>query len=112
MRRQVRRQFVDGHPVHTGAALVLPHALQRRRDIAALDHPLHQAVVSRASVSAHRRQGFAASLALGGFTPCLQRELQLPGLLVPGPSETHGRFALPSVRPFTPLSVQRYYGLG
>ena len=51
-------------------------------------------------MSARRRPGFAASLALGGFTPRLQRELQLPGLLAPGPSETHGWCALPSVRPF------------
>src|SRR5438093_3321320 len=35
-----------------------------------------------------------------GFTSCLQRELQLLGLLAPGPFETHGRSALPTVRPF------------
>src|SRR5437867_4049888 len=35
-----------------------------------------------------------------GFTPCLQHELQLLGLLAPGPFESHGRSALPTVRPF------------
>jgi hypothetical protein len=35
-----------------------------------------------------------------GFTPCLQRELHLRGLLVHGLSEIHGGFALLSVRPF------------
>ena len=42
-------------------------------------------------MSARRRQGFTAPRAMGGFTPCLQRQLQLPGCLVPSPSETHGR---------------------
>src|SRR5207249_2408992 len=35
-----------------------------------------------------------------GFTSCVQRELQLLGLLAPDPFETHGRSALPTVRPF------------
>ena len=44
--RQVLRQLVHGHPVDAGTALVLPHSLQRRLDVAALDHLFHQAVVS------------------------------------------------------------------
>ena len=43
---QVLRQLVHGHPVDAGTALVLPHSLQRRLSVAALDHPLHQVVVS------------------------------------------------------------------
>ncbi|MBA2458502.1 MAG: hypothetical protein H0V43_06050 [Gemmatimonadales bacterium] len=58
-----------------------------------------------------RPSGFTAALALGGFTPCLQRELQLPGLLVPGLPTTHERSALLPVRPF-PGERPRYYGLG
>src|SRR6266568_1936357 len=38
-----------------------------------------------------------------GFTSCLQRELQLLGLLAPSPFESHGRSALPTVRPFAVL---------
>ena len=71
-----------------------------------------------------RRRSFTASLVLGGFTPCCQRELRLRGLLVRGPSETHGWSALPAVRPFASLKTSdlsgasvpgrlllRYYGL-
>ena len=43
---QVLRQLVDGHPVHAGTALVLPHSLQRCLDILPLNHPLHQVVAS------------------------------------------------------------------
>ena len=57
-------------------------------------------------MSARRRPGFAASLALEGFTPRLQRERQWPGLRAPGPSETHGWCALPSVRPFAASPVR------
>src|SRR6266568_4368739 len=41
-----------------------------------------------------------ASLYLRGFTPALQREHQLPGLLAHGVFETHGRPALLLVWPF------------
>ena len=43
---QIRRQLIHGHPVSTGAALVLPHPLQRGLGVAALDYLLHEAVVS------------------------------------------------------------------
>ena len=46
------------------------------------------------------RSGFATPLYLRGFTPILQRELQLPGLLAHGLLEIHGRHTLLSVRPF------------
>ena len=55
-------------------------------------------------MSSRRRRGFAASPGPRGFTPASQRELQLPGLLAPGPFETRGQCALPFVRPFTPRS--------
>ena len=51
-------------------------------------------------MAARRRRGFTASLVLWGFTPYSQRELQLPGLLVHGPSEIHGWCALRSVWSF------------
>ena len=102
---QVLRQLVHGHPIDAGTALVLPHALQRRLGVAALDHLFHQAVRSWALVSARRRRRFAAPLASQGFTPTLQRELQLPGLLAHGVFETHGRPALLLVRPFVPSNL-------
>ena len=43
---QVLRQFLHRHPVDAGAAPVRSHPLQRRPDVAALDHPFHQAVGS------------------------------------------------------------------
>jgi hypothetical protein len=121
---QVLRQLIHGHPVDAGTALVLPHSLQRRLDVAALDHPFHQMVVSCAFVSVRRRWCFAAPLALEGFTLRLQRQLQLPGLLAHCTFENHGRPALPSVLPFAPgrpglmawghqrlPPARRYYGL-
>jgi hypothetical protein len=59
-------------------------------------------VAPRTSVSSRRRRGFTASPGPRGFTPVSRRELQLPGLLAPGPFETRGQYALPSVRPFAP----------
>ena len=97
---QVLRQLVHGHPVDAGTALVLPHALQCRLGVAALDHLFHQAVRSWALVSVRRRRRFAAPLATRGFTPTFQWELQLPGRLAHGVFETHGRPALLLVRPF------------
>ncbi len=46
MFRQVCRQLIHGHPIDTGTALVLLHSLQRRLDVATLDHPFHQVVDS------------------------------------------------------------------
>ena len=51
-------------------------------------------------MATHRRRGFTASLVLRGFTPYSQRELQLSGLLVHGPSEIRGWCALRSVWSF------------
>lgn len=112
---QVRRKLLHRHPIDSGTAFVLLHSFQRCLRVDPLDHRFHQAVVSWASVSACRRRGFTAPLAMGGFTPCLQRKPQLPGLLVHGSFETHGRFALPSVRPFTETNasdLSRTLGLG
>src|SRR5437868_3520645 len=95
-------KIIHAHPVHTGTALVLLHAPIRREHVGALDRPFHKVPVaaSRALPCIGRRPGFAASLAMGSFTPCLQRELQLlAGLLAHGPSVTHGRSALPSFGP-------------
>ena len=49
-----------------------------------------------------RRRRFAAPLCSRGFTPTLERQLQLPRLLARGVVEIHGRLALLSVRPFAP----------
>jgi len=57
-------------------------------------------VASRAHLSVCQRRRFPAALLAWGFTPCLQRQSQLLGLLVPGVFRTHSGFALPSVRPF------------
>jgi hypothetical protein len=110
---QVLTQRFHRHPVDAGTALVLLHALQRRDDVAALDDALHQlhVVCSRALVSAGRRRRFATSVYLRGFTPILERKLQLPGLLALGVSEIHGRFALLSVRPFAPSEASEGRGL-
>jgi len=101
---QVRQQVIHTHPVDARTALVLPHALQRHLQVAALDHPLHQlhrAAASRALVSLRPRHGFTAPPYVRGFTPILRQQLHLHGLLVHGHSETQRRFALLSVRPFT-----------
>src|SRR5580704_17027334 len=68
-------------------------------------------VRSRALVSAGRRRRFATSVYLRGFTPILERKLQLPGLLALGVSEIHSRFALLSVRPFAPSEASEGRGL-
>ena len=47
-----------------------------------------------------RRTRFLTPLYLQGFTPILERQLQLPGRLRHFASETHRRFALLFVRPF------------
>ena len=39
---QVLWQLVDCHSINAGTSLVLPYSLQRRFDVAALHHPLHQ----------------------------------------------------------------------
>ena len=58
------------------------------------------------------RSGFATPLYLPGFTPILQRELQLPGLLAHGLLEIQGRHTLLSVRPFVRQSwVQAHHAL-
>ncbi len=59
-----------------------------------------QVARSRALGLARRRRRFVAPLPSRGFTPTRKRELQLPGHLRPGASETHGFVALLSVRPF------------
>ena len=43
---------------------------------------------------------------MGGFTPCLQRQLQLPGRLVPSPSEIHGRSLSLLFGPSLPASAR------
>jgi hypothetical protein len=43
---QVCRQFLHGHPVCSGTALVLSYTFQRRLHVRALDHLLHEAVGS------------------------------------------------------------------
>ena len=58
---------------------------------------------ARARVSVRRRQGFPAPSCAPGFTRSPKRQLQLPGLLGPSPTGTHGRLALPSVWPFSRL---------
>ena len=64
-----------------------------------------------------RRSGFTTPLSARGFTPRVQRELELLiRHLVHGPHVVHGRFALLAVRPFAlgrskvPEAL-RYYGL-
>ena len=67
-------------------------------------------------MSLRRRRGFTTPLCARGFTPILQRELDLlDGLLVHGLVVMHGRFALLSVWPFalgrsTFPEARRYYG--
>jgi hypothetical protein len=82
------------------------------------------AATRRAGVAMGRRLRFAASLHPGGFTPRLERELQLPGHLVAICVRESWSIRSPLVRPFTPprsselagvalllgLHV-RYYGL-
>ena len=116
MALQVRHQLIHRHPIDTRTALILPHALERPCEIAALDDLRHQVVVSRAFVSSRRRSGFTAALACRGFTPIRQREFHLIDRhLVLGLPVTHGRVALLSVWPFAlgrsnfPEAL-RYYG--
>jgi hypothetical protein len=100
-RAQVVGQLSHGHPVDAGTALVLPHSLQRELKVAA-GPPLHQPARSWALGSVRRRTRFHASGCSRGFTPTLLRRLhRLPGLLWLSVSETHDRFALLLVRPFT-----------
>jgi hypothetical protein len=104
-------QVVHGHSVYAGTALVLLHTLQRRERGRACDHLLHQPVVASGVIgSARRRQGFAAVLTLRSFTPAVQHELQLLGLLAHDPFVSHVRFARPSFGPSRHRC--RYYGLG
>ena len=86
------------------------HALQCRYDVAAFDNSSHQVrvVSSRALVFVGRHRGFAAPLYARGFTPTLEQQLQLLGLLAPGISETHVRFALLSVQPFAPRLLRGF----
>ena len=46
VRHQIRRQFLHGHPVHAGTALVLLHSLQRRERVRVSDRLLHRPVVA------------------------------------------------------------------
>ena len=100
--RQIVRQFFHRHPVDAGTALVLPHSLQRGPEVAAFDHQSPSAVAR--FLSARFRSPPSAlprSVRLVGASPLIhQRELQLPGHLWLGVFETHGRFALLSVRSF------------
>src|SRR6185295_15783489 len=95
-------QLLPGHPIDSSTTLVLLHSTQRRLQVATLDHLLQQVAGSRATVSVCRQSRFTTPLSSRGFTPNQKRELQLPGHLVPCASKTHGRFALPTVRPFAP----------
>jgi hypothetical protein len=121
-RLQVRRELFHGHAVDAGTALVPLHPLQRRPHVVSLDHQFHQVAVSRALVSIARRRSFAAPSVHPGFTQNRRWWPRLRGLLAPGSSEIHGRFALLSVWPFALLKasgppgvcpgrlLRRYYG--
>jgi len=111
VRLQVLRQLIHRHPIDAGAALVLPHPFQRGLQVRAFARALHQVARSRALVSVRRRRRFRAPIRLRGFTPLVDRELELPRHLRPFASETHVRFALLSVRPFV-VVPRGYYGLG
>ena len=103
-RRPVHAQMIgklsNGHPVHAGTALVMPHSLQRELEVAAFNHRLHQPARSWALVSVGRRTRFHASGCSRGFTPTLLRWLHVCGLLWRFASEIHRRFALLIVQPF------------
>jgi hypothetical protein len=79
---------------------------QRRPDVATRDHLFHQLDASRAHFSVRQGRRFTAALLAWGFTPCLQRQSQLLGLLVPGVFRTHSGLALPTVRPFANADVE------
>jgi hypothetical protein len=97
-------KLLDRHPVDAGAALVLPNSFQRGLQVPALARQLHQTARSWARVSIRRRRRFRARVELRGFTPPVERELQLPGLLRRCVCETRGR--TPS-SPFGPSPPSR-----
>src|SRR5699024_516963 len=59
---QVVRKLVHRHPVDAGAALVLPHSLQRGLKVRALARPLHQVAPFRAPPSALPRSALLSGL--------------------------------------------------
>ncbi len=106
---QPPRQLLDRPAVDSGTAPIAFHALPRPPQVRAFQHPFHQRAPGWALVSGRRRSRLPTALGSRGFTPTLQRQLQLPELLGHGGVETPGRFALPTVRPFA--APRSYYGL-
>lgn len=82
---QPLRQILHRQTVDPRAALVLPHSPARGQHVRAFDHPFYQAARPRASSFLGSRRGFHAPSYPRGFTPALERKLQLPGHLWPCP---------------------------
>ena len=99
----------------TRLARVTAKADQMIKDLAAADAATAPALRNQL-VSLRRRHGFTTPLSARGFTPHVQRQLDLLNrFLVRGPVVMHGRFALLSVWPFASgrsilPEALRYYG--
>jgi len=89
-----------------------PHPAVRMVEVGRLSQAFPSAPCPESPIAPHH---FARPR---GFTPARGREFRVGGCLAHGTVETHGRSALPSVRPFTSAAFKAlpspagYYGLG